>query len=144
MIPWAGCPPPLRNRRWIMTHRILVVEDNPPSREFLTLWLELEGYDVVAAANLEQAMSAFNHQSPHAVLLDVQLGVEDGLSLAKWVREDPRFRHTPVIAVTAHAMVTHQERVMQAGCDACVSNPIDFRLLKRQLAICLPELHLGV
>ena len=89
-------------------------------------------------------MSAFNHQSPHAVLLDVQLGVEDGLSPAKWVREDPRFHHTPVIAVTAHAMVTDQERVMQAGCDACVSNPIDFRLLKRQLAICLPELHLGV
>jgi CheY-like chemotaxis protein len=73
-----------------------------------------------------------------------QVGVEDGLSLAKWVREDQQFRHTPVIAVTAHAMVTDQERVMQAGCNACVSKPIDFRLLKRQLAIGLPEVRFGV
>jgi CheY-like chemotaxis protein len=53
-----------------LTHRILVVEDNPPSRELLTDWLELEGYDVVAAANLDQAMDAFKHHPPHAVLLD--------------------------------------------------------------------------
>jgi CheY-like chemotaxis protein len=54
----------------------------------------------------------------------------------RW-RENQQFRRTPVIAVTAHAMVTDQERVMQAGCNACVSKPIDFKLLKRQLAICL-------
>jgi CheY-like chemotaxis protein len=127
-----------------MTHRILVVEDNQPSRELLSDWLEVEGFGVVAAANLEQAMNAFKDQPLHAVLLDVQLGPEDGLSLAKWVRDDPQFRNTPVIAVTAHAMVTDQERVMQAGCNACVSKPIDFRLLRRQLEVCLPEVHFGV
>jgi CheY-like chemotaxis protein len=124
-----------------MTHRILVVEDNPPSRELLSDWLELEGFGVVAAPNLEQAMSAFKDEPPHAVLLDVQLGPEDGLSLAKWIRETPEFRNIPVIAVTAHAMVTDQERVMQAGCNACVSKPIDFRALKKHLESCLPEVH---
>jgi CheY-like chemotaxis protein len=124
-----------------MTHRILVVEDNPPSRELLSDWLELEGFGVVAAPNLEQAMSAFKDEPPHAVLLDVQLGPEDVLSLAKWIRETPEFRNIPVIAVTAHAMVTDQERVMQAGCNACVSKPIDFRALKKHLESCLPEVH---
>jgi two-component system cell cycle response regulator DivK len=119
-----------------MKHHILVVEDNQPSRELLSDWLELEGFSVVAVENLEGAFAAFHDQPPHAVLLDVQLGQEDGLSLAKWVREKPQFRNTPVIAVTAHAMVTDHERVMQAGCNACVSKPIDFRSLRLQLQVC--------
>jgi CheY-like chemotaxis protein len=127
-----------------MKHRILVVEDNEPNRELLSDWLEVEGFCVVAAVNLAQALAAFNDDPPHTVLLDVQLGLEDGLSLAHWIRDNPQFRNTPVIAVTAHAMVTDQERVMQAGCNACVSKPIDFRLLKRHLDSCIPEGGLGV
>ncbi|HEY2469505.1 MAG TPA: response regulator [Terracidiphilus sp.] len=122
-----------------MTYRILIVEDNPPNRELLADWLELEGFVVVAAANLEEAVAAFHLSPPHVVLLDVQLGTEDGLSLAAWIRGNPRFCHTPVIAVTAHAMVTDQERVIQAGCNACVSKPIDFQLLKRHLELSLPD-----
>jgi len=116
-----------------MRHRILVVEDNLPNRELLCDWLEAEGFEVLSAENLEQSFAALKIQPPHAVLLDVQLGREDGLSLAKWIRQDPKLRDLPVIAVTAHAMVTDQERVIQAGCDACVSKPIDFKLLAAQL-----------
>jgi len=116
-----------------MRRRILVVEDNLPNRELLCDWLEAEGFEVLSAENLEQSFAAFKIQPPHAVLLDVQLGQEDGLSLAKWIRQDPKLHDLPVIAVTAHAMVTDQERVIQAGCDACVSKPIDFKLLAAQL-----------
>src|SRR5580698_2246048 len=112
-----------RRGRRIMKHRILVVEDNLPSRELLSDWLELQGFAVIAAANLSQAFDALRDHPPQAVLLDVQLGLEDGLSLAKWIRETAHLRHTPVIAVTAHAMVIDHERVMQAGCNACVSKP---------------------
>ncbi|MFZ1973341.1 MAG: response regulator [Candidatus Acidiferrales bacterium] len=116
-----------------MKHRILVVEDNAPNRELLSDWLEAEGFEVLSAENLEQAYSAFDHPPIHAVLLDIQLGREDGLSLAMWIRRDAILQHLPVIAVAAHAMVTEQERVLQAGCDACVSKPIDFKLLGKQL-----------
>ena len=116
-----------------MRRRILVVEDNLPNRELLCDWLEAEGFEVLSAENLEQSFAAFKIQRPHAVLLDVQLGREDGLSLAKWIRQDPKLHDLPIIAVTAHAMVTDQERVIQAGCDACVSKPIDFKLLAAQL-----------
>lgn len=116
-----------------MKRRILVVEDNLPNRELLCDWLEAEGFEVLSAENLEQSFAAFKMRSPDAVLLDVQLGREDGLSLAKWIRQDPRLHDLPVIAVTAHAMVTDQERVIEAGCDACVSKPIDFKLLAAQL-----------
>jgi len=116
-----------------MRRRILVVEDNLPNRELLCDWLEAEGFEVLSAENLEQSFAAFKLRPLHAVLLDVQLGQEDGLSLAKWIRQDPKLHDLPVIAVTAHAMVTDQERVIQAGCDACVSKPIDFKLLAAQL-----------
>lgn len=116
-----------------MKRRILVVEDNLANRELLCDWLEAEDFHVLAAETLEQGFAAFKVQPPQAVLLDVQLGSEDGLSLAKWIRREPNLRHIPVIAVTAHAMVTDQERVMQAGCNACISKPLDFKLLAEEL-----------
>jgi CheY-like chemotaxis protein len=122
-----------------MNHRILVVEDNPPSRELLSDWLEVEGFIVVAVANLKGAFAVFMDRPPHAVLLDVQLGMEDGLILAKWIRENTKFRDTPIIAVTAHAMVTDQDRIIQAGCNACVSKPIDFSSLQKHLASSLSK-----
>ena len=116
-----------------MNHRVLVVEDNLANRELLCDWLEVEGFEVMSAENLDQGFAAFTIQPPHVVLLDVQLGSEDGLSLARWIRQEPKMRHIPVIAVTAHAMVTEQQRVIDAGCNACISKPVDFKLLGKQL-----------
>jgi two-component system, cell cycle response regulator DivK len=120
-----------------MKHRMLVVEDNGPNRELLCDWLQAEGFEVSAAEDLERAFAEFKNQPPVAVLLDVQLGREDGLTLAAWMRREPKLQTIPVIAVTAHAMVTDQERVMQAGCNACISKPVDFQLLREQLQHCL-------
>lgn len=116
-----------------MTRRILVVEDNELSRELLCDWLEAEDYRVASATNLEQAFAAMQEMPPDAVLLDVQLGVQDGLSIAAWIRKQSTLSHIPVIAVTAHAMVTEQERIFLAGCNACISKPVDFKLLRQQL-----------
>ena len=116
-----------------MKQRVLVVEDNPANLELITDWLESEGFEVHSAMTLEDGFAALKGDLPNAVMLDVQLGAEDGLALASWIRKEPRLRDLPVIAVTAHAMITDQERVMQAGCNACVSKPIDFHALKAQL-----------
>jgi CheY-like chemotaxis protein len=125
----------------MMSHRLLVVEDNPLNRELLCDWLDAEGFEVTAAATLGEAIAAIEAEPLNAVLLDVQLGPEDGLSLAAWIRDNPRFRNLPVIAVTAHAMVTDQHRVMQAGCNACVSKPIDFKQLRSHLDICVDHAY---
>jgi two-component system, cell cycle response regulator DivK len=113
--------------------RILVVEDNAINRELLCDWLEAQDYEVLSAEDLDGAQRLLQGEQPDAVLLDVQLGSEDGLSLAAWMRQQPRFSGIPVIAVTAHAMVTEQQRFLQAGCNACISKPIDFKLLSREL-----------
>jgi CheY-like chemotaxis protein len=118
--------------------RILVVEDNLPNSELLCDWLEAQGFQVLAAENLAQAFAFCEDHLPDAVLLDVKLGAEDGLSLARWIRQQPKLLHLPVLAVTAHAMVTDHERVMQAGCNACISKPVDFKLLREHLNRWLP------
>ena len=116
-----------------MKQRILIVEDNPANLELLRDWLESEGFEVTSAENLAEGYAALKGDLPHALLLDVQLGSEDGMELAVWIRKEPRLSDLPVIAVTAHAMITDQKRVMQAGCNASVSKPIDFRVLRSQL-----------
>ncbi len=116
-----------------MKRRILAVEDNDLSRELICDWLETEGYDVISAANLKDAFAVVQSQPPDAILLDVQLGADDGLTLASWIRQQPTLCHIPVIAVTAHAMVNEQERIFLVGCNAYVPKPVDLKLLSQQL-----------
>ena len=116
-----------------MKHGILVVEDNQLNRELLCDWLEVEGYEVWSAATLKASYEVFAKRLPDAVLLDINLGAEDGLDLAAWMRQKPELREIPVIAVTAHALVSEQERILRAGCKACLSKPINFEGLREEL-----------
>src|SRR6267143_392844 len=111
-----------------MRHRVLVVEDNQPNRELLCDWLEAEGFEAFGTDNLEQAYAAFKNRPPEAVLLDVQLGKEDGLRLATWTQREQELRIPPVIAGTAHAMAPDRGGVIRAGCNPCFPNPVIFNL----------------
>jgi len=116
-----------------LKHDILVVEDNQLNRELLCDWLEVEGYDLWSAANLKTSYDVFAKRLPDVVLLDINLGAEDGLDLIAWMRQKPEMREIPVIAVTAHALAAERERILNAGCNACLSKPIDFQLLREEL-----------
>ena len=116
-----------------MKHCILVVEDNPLNRELLRDWLEVEGYEVWCAADLKASHEVFSKRLPDAVLLDINLGKDDGLELIAWMRQKAETREIPVIAVTAHALVAEQERMLRAGCTACLSKPVDFQVLREEL-----------
>lgn len=116
-----------------MKRGILVVEDNEINRELLSDWLEVEGYEVWFATDLKASYESFAKRLPDAVLLDINLGKEGGLDLLAWMRQKAETREIPVIAVTAHALVAEQERILKAGCRACLSKPIDFPLLRGEL-----------
>ncbi len=117
-----------------MKSRILIVEDNQPNRELLSDWLEAEGFEVLSAENLEQSFAALRERAPSMRCCSMCSSARTtGLRVATWVRNQPGLRNIPVIAVTAHAMVTDQQRVLNAGCNGCVSKPIDFRALREQL-----------
>ena len=116
-----------------MRRCILVVEDNQLNCELLRDWLEVESYEVWCAADLKASYEVFSKRLLDVVLLDINLGKADGLDLLAWMRQKPETREIPVIAVTAHALVEEQQRIMNAGCRACLSKPIDFQLLRVEL-----------
>jgi two-component system cell cycle response regulator DivK len=122
-----------------LKHCILVVEDNQLNRELLRDWLEVEGYEVWCTADLKASYEVFSKRIPDAVLLDINLGKDDGLDLLTWMRQKPETCQIPVIAVTAHALVAEQERILKAGCRACLSKPIDFQRLREQLNFWLQD-----
>jgi two-component system cell cycle response regulator DivK len=116
-----------------LKQNILVVEDNQLNRELLCDWLEMEGYEVWFAADLKASYEVLAKRLPNAVLLDINLGAENGLDLVAWMQQKPSLGEIPVIAVTAHALVTAQQQILQAGCRACLSKPINFEELREQL-----------
>lgn len=120
-----------------MKKRILVVEDNSLNSELLRDWLEVEGYEALVAPDLNTAFAAVRSHRPSVVLLDVQLGTDDGLLLASWMRQQPVFCNTPIIAVTAQAMVTEQRHILRSGCNSIVPKPVDFAVLQEQLQLWL-------
>lgn len=122
---WAAESPPT----------VLVVEDDDVTRLFMQKLLGRRCSVVLAASGeeLRERLRACGAQID-VVLMDVSLrGSEDGLSLVRELRAQPRWRHLPVIAVTAHALPGDRERALVAGCDDYAAKPIDPPALFRKI-----------
>src|SRR5437879_13860094 len=100
---------------------ILVVEDNQLNRELLRDWLEVEDYEVWCAADLKESYEVFSKRLPDAVLLDINLGKDDGLDLLAWMLQKTKTREITVIAVTALALVAEQDRTRNSVSRTCLT-----------------------
>jgi two-component system, cell cycle response regulator DivK len=116
--------------------KILLVEDEPDTRELVRLTLELDGHEVLEAATAEEAIVKARTGRPGLILMDLSLaGQFDGLEATKRLRADPSFDDTPIVALTAHAMQGDRERSLAAGCDDHWTKPIiDLAAFKREVA----------
>jgi CheY-like chemotaxis protein len=110
---------------------IAVVEDNEDNRLLLRAFLA-DQYDLVEYTCGAAALCAFQVTIPDLVLLDISLPGMDGMEVLARIRGDGRFRHLPVIALTAHAMAGDRERFLAAGFSDYVAKPIvDEKVLLR-------------
>jgi CheY-like chemotaxis protein len=112
---------------------ILLVEDDPLIRELVRELLERERYDVVEASDGKDALDKLQKTAPDLVLMDIQLPMLDGYAVLDQLRRDRRFHRLPVIALTAYAMRSDQERAQQAGFDSYLSKPIDRAVLLQMI-----------
>jgi DNA-binding response OmpR family regulator len=118
-----------------MKHRILVVEDDPLFRELLGGWLENEGFEAVLADTLEAAFVLIAAEPlPDAVLLDIHLGSTNSLTLVHWARKQKHLAHMLIVAVTGDASFKDTKSVQDAGCDGCITKPVDFKALRQILS----------
>ena len=119
--------------------KILVVEDNALNMELVHDILSDSGYDVIEAEDGAAGLRLAREESPDLILMDVQLPGVDGLAVTRELRVDPRTRHIPVIAVTAHAMKGEQDRATAAGCAGFITKPLRMRELMETVARHLPK-----
>jgi len=103
---------------------VLVVEDRPDNLAVVRALLR-DRYRVLEAADGEAALRVAAEARPDLILLDMGLPKLDGYAVVRALRRDPALRHIPVVAVTAQAMKGDRERILAAGCDDCVTKPID-------------------
>ena len=105
---------------------ILLVEDNLINQRLAARILEKRGHIVVVASNGKEALTTFSSESFDLVLMDVQMPELDGFEVTAAIREVEKAKsvHTPIVAMTAHAMKGDRERCLEAGLDAYISKPL--------------------
>jgi two-component system cell cycle response regulator DivK len=119
----------------LLLNTILLVEDNEMNRDMLSRRLERKGYRVVTAVDGRQGVDLALQQRPDLILMDLSLPVLDGWEATRLLKGSPDTVHIPVIALTAHAMTSDQEKAYEAGCDDFDTKPVDLeRLLGKMRA----------
>ncbi|GAA5508660.1 PAS domain-containing hybrid sensor histidine kinase/response regulator [Novipirellula caenicola] len=106
--------------------RVLLVDDHEPNRKLVESILKRRGHDVRSECDGEAAILACQSESFDVVLMDVQMPGRDGFSATKAIRENEANtgRHSPIIALTAHALKGDRERCLAAGMDSYLAKPI--------------------
>ena len=109
--------------------RILLAEDNDLNRRTFVDYLAACGHTTATAVNGEEAVRLAAELKPDLILMDVQMPKMDGLEATRRIRATPEIAQTPIIALTALAMVGDDVRCMQAGVDKYLSKPVNLREL---------------
>ena len=106
---------------------ILVAEDSEDNRFLVKAYLSNRKYDLKFVENGLDALNKFQEQKFDLVLMDILMPVMDGLTATKLMRsfelENERV-HTPILALTANALLAHADESRSAGCDIHLSKPI--------------------
>ena len=121
---------------------ILVADDVLVNQKLLQRMLEKLGHRVTVVTNGREALDIASTERFDLVLMDVQMPVMDGLASTAAIRQRERSsdRHTPIIAVTAHAMQGDKDRFLDAGMDGYISKPVGRAELVEAIALALTAL----
>jgi CheY-like chemotaxis protein len=105
---------------------LLLVEDNLVNQKVVLAMLRKKGYRIDVANDGREALEKLDaSEYPYdLVLMDIQMPVLDGLEATRVLRRDPRWRHLPVVAMTAHAMSGDREKCLEAGMSGYIAKPV--------------------
>lgn len=104
--------------------KVLVVEDNELNMKLFCDLLGAYGYEAVQSRDGLRALEMAREHQPSLIIMDINLPEVSGLDLTRWIKDDDDLAEIPVMAVTAFAMRSDEQRVREAGCEAYMSKPI--------------------
>ena len=117
--------------------KILLVEDNELNRDMLTRRLQRSGFTVCCAPDGPSGVAMAVAEAPDVCLMDVALGEMDGWEATQLIKSNPLTAAVPVIALTAHALASDQQKSREVGCADFDTKPIDLKRLLQKIHSCL-------
>jgi CheY-like chemotaxis protein len=110
--------------------KVLYVEDNEDNVYMLKMRLELlEDFEVLTAEDGENGCAMALSERPDIILMDLEMPRVDGWEATRRLKDDPRTRDIPIIALSAHALAGEREKALAAGCNEFDTKPIEFERL---------------
>jgi two-component system, cell cycle response regulator DivK len=117
---------------------ILIVEDYEDTREMMNFLLKDYGYEVLEAADGDEAIACFVASHPDLILMDISMPGMDGLTATRSIRDTSFGKDIPIIAITAFGNL-YSQKAIDAGCTEVIGKPLDIDdlspLLERYLPI---------
>ncbi|AGK99131.1 response regulator [Clostridium pasteurianum] len=110
----------------IVKHKtILVVEDNEINKKIVHRFLKHLGYKYISVSNGKEAIEILEDNSVDLILMDIQMPILDGYEATEIIRKKEAVlrKHTPIIAMTAYAMIGDREKFIKCGMDNYISKP---------------------
>jgi CheY-like chemotaxis protein len=102
---------------------VLIADDFRDVREMYSEFLEFAGFRVVQAETGAEALDAARETKPDVILMDVTMPGLDGFTATTLLRQDPTFAKVPILMLTAHVFVEHEEQAKAAGCSGFIRKP---------------------
>lgn len=118
---------------------VLIVDDDPMSRELMTDALAPLDFHLIAVADGLEGLRILEELTPSVMLVDIQMPYMDGFEFLTRVRENPKFAAVPMVAVSAYAMVNDGSRILKHGFDQYLSKPVPVKTLRQTVKRLLSE-----
>ncbi len=113
--------------------KILVVDDEPQLLDMIKMRLEASGYEVVCAADGQEALDYVSRYSPDLVILDLMLPKIDGYKVCGLLKQDTRYKNIPVIMLTALTEEKDNKLSKQVYADGYLNKPFDPKVLLAEI-----------
>ncbi len=104
---------------------ILIVDDNPTNLDIFQTRLAVHGYDILTAADGEEALAVAREKLPDLILLDIMMPKMDGMEACRRLKSDPSLPFMPIVMVTAKADPKDVAAGLDAGADEYLTKPVD-------------------
>ena len=113
--------------------KILVVDDEVDLVKTIQFSLEVEGYTVLVSNDGEDALSQARKESPDLILLDIMLPKLDGYKVCRLLKFDERYKHIPILMMTAKTQEKDKVLGMETGADEYITKPFDMDELMEKI-----------
>lgn len=113
--------------------KVLIIDDDQRNTFALSAVLKTHSYKTLIANNMVEAFALLQEEEVGIILLDIMMPGMDGYDAIPLLKSTNEYKHIPVIAVTAQAMLGDREKCIAAGADNYVSKPVDFDVLTKIL-----------